>query len=1159
MNKLSRGISACMVVLITLLAVAPLLQEAYYGILDCSYFYAMAREVRLLDPRTYLEIPFLENRARPGTFILFFPAYFVNSATVHYWVQTVMLLTVPCLCIWWVVYRVTGQIWLGVIAIVTCVCQPSFTENYWTIFKAEPWIMAGCFYVTWLLWLQLYSRAAWRARVVAHVVAVLAVAIVYTLKEPGGAFIGVYMSGLLVLSWGSELNWRQCLQRTAVLTVLNSVGFCILVISVLRLKTLYNASGITEYSIKPEALLRGVERIGTYMLSSGSYLVPTLVIVCSAFVLLRVARVGEQERRRLRVSATWTGYFLLMVGGMLSGLVPWQILEGRQYLVGAAAAPIAAVLGLHTGVYARRAAGGRMVRVLLAACVGASVVLLALQSIYSIVTGHASEGMVRYRHDRAHDVMFNYIADVTPTNGTVYFLMDWLFPEPRNNSRMAMSIFYRRPDIHCVYPQSAADFRDAGLVAVSDYALPCNYDRMPVHHEANALFNDRLKPQLSLQWVTSFVYHTRIWYATNTYHGPQYRSVWGVPAFWDLKRGTYTFGWNIYWYAGRETNDGSAAAILPSKPALLVNGSFTEGLRGWGYWNDADERTNQIAVHAGFVRMANPGADMLGIKQHLAQPLVSGNVYRMSARARLAGTPDASRILGLRLGLYQPPYEEVALAWLTQQDTWREEAVIFTNHFGGRPMLYLQMGYGGIASTVEVTGIEVEEIGRMRADGVIEWAPDMLQVRSVREVQAAVRGLASAFVPASNVIVRVSVGERGLAGAQVVVHTSVWDAVRSARHGDTIHIGDGVYHEAVCYAGHPLHAGLKGLRMHGYGSPRVVVAYENVPRMNECAAEFSCMQDLYLSNVTIHAVCKGSGMQRAYNVLCNGCVNVVIERCVFQTDVYGSNNIVKTFVATQGASNIVMRTGVIATADQTGQNSVHHTATHEAAPAIFEEVDFVGVGLESLEVGDVVVRNCRANEVPERGYGRHWGVVRREAGGRHMGALVEKVRGRAVLTSADVDVRENLLRNGDFEGLAGWSYWEGARAATNLVEVRELDAFRNMGFRGCVRIANPGGMMVGVQQTVGLASGAVYRLSAAARSVATNASEVLFGGRVAVFLPPQAERELVWMSEYNRWWQKELVFTNEVTGAAVVYVHLGYGKVATTGEFSSIRLERIER
>jgi len=636
--------------------------------------------------------------------------------------------------------------------------------------------------------------------------------------------------------------------------------------------------------------------------------------------------------------------------------------------------------------------------------------------------------------------------------------------------------------------------------------------------------------------------------------------VWGIPAFWDLKRGVYKFGWRIYWFPGRDAAAHSTVDTKPSHPTeLLLNGSFATGMDGWSYWNVSDHRTNQIAVHDGFVQLANPRGDMLGIKQHLARPLVSGNVYRVSARARFVGTPDASTILGLRLGLYMPPQNEIALAWLTQRDTWREESKVFTNLYAGTPMLYLQMGYGNVASTVDVTGIEVEEIGRIGADGTIEWAPDASLSRSVRQAEAALHGLAGPAIPGSNVILRVCRSQPGQQRTEVAVHTSVWDAVRSARHGDTIHIGDGVYCEQLCYAGHSLNAGLKGLRLLGYGSPCITVTFDNVPRMNECAADFSFMHDLYLSNLAVHAVCVGSEMQRAYNVLFNGCVNSVIEHCVFQTDVYGSNNTVKTFVATHGATNIIVRTSIIATADQTGLNTVHHTATHDATPAIFEDVDFIGWRLFSLEVGDIILRNCHANEVPVRVLGRRWGVVRQEPHGQQVSALARKLQERLPLSSRDIPVRSNLLRNPDFEGTVGWAFWEGARTATNLVEFRVLDAFSNMGFRGCARIANPDGQMLGVQQTVPVVSGAVYRLSAAARSLVTNDSTVAFGGRVAVFLPPQPERQLVWNSEYNDWWPRDVIFTNEVSGTAVVYVHLGYGKIATTGEFSSIRLERIER
>jgi len=40
--------------------------------------------------------------------------------------------------------------------------------------------------------------------------------------------------------------------------------------------------------------------------------------------------------------------------------------------------------------------------------------------------------------------------------------------------------------------------------------------------------------------------------------------------------------------------------------------------------------------------------------------------------------------------------------------------------------------------------------------------------------------------------------------------------------------------------------------------------------------------------------------------------------------------------------------------------------------------------------------------------------------------------------------------------------------------------------------------------------------------------------------------------------KKELIFTNQVSGIAIVYVHMGYGNVASTGEFANISLKRIK-
>lgn len=154
-------------------------------------------------------------------------------------------------------------------------------------------------------------------------------------------------------------------------------------------------------------------------------------------------------------------------------------------------------------------------------------------------------------------------------------------------------------------------------------------------------------------------------------------------------------------------------------------------------------------------------------------------------------------------------------------------------------------------------------------------------------------------------------------------------------------------------------------------------------------------------------------------------------------------------------------------------------------------------------------------------------------------------------------VRENLLKNSGFtDGLAGWTAWPPGTGLTGALRVVEALDARNA--TRALRIENGARGMIGVQQLAMMTSGRVYRLSAQVRSVVTNDSSVMFGGRVACYMAGQPEQELVWMSEYNRWWLKERVFTNEVfVGAAVVYAHMGYGNFASTGEFTDIRLEEL--
>jgi hypothetical protein len=148
--------------------------------------------------------------------------------------------------------------------------------------------------------------------------------------------------------------------------------------------------------------------------------------------------------------------------------------------------------------------------------------------------------------------------------------------------------------------------------------------------------------------------------------------------------------------------------------------------------------------------------------------------------------------------------------------------------------------------------------------------------------------------------------------------------------------------------------------------------------------------------------------------------------------------------------------------------------------------------------------------------------------------------------------RVNLVRNGSFAD--GLRFWTAFNPSNEVWTAQDQDA-RATTFLG---IGNPHGEFTGVRQDVKVESGTVYRLSATVRSVITNNSQMGFGARVFCRLPSQHEYELVWMTEFNSWWDKCVLLTNAFAGQASIGVHLGYGGFAATGELATIGFERIE-
>ncbi|MCX7846708.1 MAG: hypothetical protein N2595_01550 [bacterium] len=171
-------------------------------------------------------------------------------------------------------------------------------------------------------------------------------------------------------------------------------------------------------------------------------------------------------------------------------------------------------------------------------------------------------------------------------------------------------------------------------------------------------------------------------------------------------------------------------------------------------------------------------------------------------------------------------------------------------------------------------------------------------------------------------------------------------------------------------------------------------------------------------------------------------------------------------------------------------------------------------------------------------------VRERRGDGVGLGKHVEATQASQAVTGSE----RNLVVNGTFgEGLLHWRPWRDESITNTLWVIGGEDG-------SALRMANPRGTLAGVQQLVRVHSGTVYRLRARARSV-TDSAEQLFGGRVAVWLPPQPEPQLVWLYSDGSWREQVTMFTSRVSGVACVYVHLGYGNVATTGEFSHVRLE----
>ena len=199
---------------------------------------------------------------------------------------------------------------------------------------------------------------------------------------------------------------------------------------------------------------------------------------------------------------------------------------------------------------------------------------------------------------------------------------------------------------------------------------------------------------------------------------------------------------------------------------------------------------------------------------------------------------------------------------------------------------------------------------------------------------------------------------------KIYLTNSVWVALHNAIDGDTI-IFNGHFTEKqinITYGSSPMTKARNNLSIIGLGNSLIDVVITNISYANECAMDLSAITNLYISGLNLRVKHNEYNNKNTYGLWLNSCQNVLVENSTIQSEVYGSNNIEKTFVATINASNVVIYNSTIISVDLTGSNKIFHTATHNAQPTTFQNCKFIATNNKvRYTVGKAIFSDCTGN------------------------------------------------------------------------------------------------------------------------------------------------------------------------------------------------------
>ncbi len=389
---------------------------------------------------------------------------------------------------------------------------------------------------------------------------------------------------------------------------------------------------------------------------------------------------------------------------------------------------------------------------------------------------------------------------------------------------------------------------------------------------------------------------------------------------------------------------------------LVKNSCFADNLNNWYKWKDANKYTNSIKIISNVrckniknaVRIENPYKKFLGVRQNIN--VSSGTIYQLTGYARSI-YDNRKKLFGGRIGFWLPPQKEKEIVWMSEYNQWWKKELVFTNQVSGMATVYVHMGYGNVASTGEFTDIRLEKIGETKNGG---QQVNCAFQRKKQDVYQKVEIISKNKQYTENLTQIVCLAK----SKTNIFYKSVWEALQNAENNSTIHIAPGKYIEKQYDMMIPLTSNLTNLQIIGHGQPIINVNLTNVSWCNEVALNIPNNVNLYISNIVVRSSLKAFNTQKSYNINLNNCKNAIIESCIFESEIYGTNNNFKNFIAIGGAKNVLVKNSSIITSDMTDSNSVWHVATHDAEPTKFVDCTFISTNIKYICIGKSIFSNC---------------------------------------------------------------------------------------------------------------------------------------------------------------------------------------------------------